>query len=288
MENNGTGVLYLCATPIGNLEDITLRVLRILKEVDLIAAEDTRHTRKLLSHYDIHTKLTSYHEHNRQSKGDYLLDRLLQGQNIALVSDAGTPGISDPGEELVKAALDKGINVIPLPGPSAFLAALTVSGLLLSRFAFEGFLPTKNKERRERLANLAREPRTMIFYESPHRLCKTLIELINYFGEDRQAIAARELTKLHEEVQRSSLVRLKDYFEEHSPQGEFVLVIEGYTASDDNSETGGKLSLSLEEHVRLLKEEGLPPNKAIKIVARLRDIPRRELYNRINKNETNS
>lgn len=279
-----TGILYLGATPIGNLEDVTLRVLRVLKEVDLVAAEDTRRTRKLFSHYDIHTPLTSYHEHNRHQKGKYLLELLAEGQNVALVSDAGTPVISDPGEELVGAALEKGITVVPLPGPSALLAALVVSGLPGANFAFEGFLPSKNKERRQRLSLLASEKRTVILYESPHRLLKTLDELMQFWG-DRRACAARELTKLHEEVQRGALSQLQEHFLAYPPKGEFVLVIEGCSDSEGMGWDAqkGEISLSLEEHVRILKEEGLPPNKAIKIVARLRDIPRRELYKKINR-----
>jgi len=277
------GVLYLCATPIGNLEDITLRVLKVLREVDLVAAEDTRHTRKLFSHYGIHTALTSYHEHNRQAKGGYILEQLAGGKSVALVSDAGTPGISDPGEELVMAALEKGIQVTPLPGPSALLAALTVSGLSLSRFVFEGFLPTQNKERRQRLAKLACEPRTIVLYESPHRLSKTLGDLVDTLG-DRQACAARELTKLHEDVRRGTLVQLQELFDSRSPRGEFVLVIEGCSIKGEQAQSlDSSLTLSPEEYVRLLQKEGVPPSKAIKIVARLRNIPRRELYKEINR-----
>jgi len=277
-----SGVLYLCATPIGNLEDITLRVLRVLREVDLVAAEDTRHTRKLFSHYGIHTALTSYHEHNRQAKGGYILEQLAGGQSVALVSDAGTPGISDPGEELVLEALEKGIQVTPVPGPSALLAALTVSGLPLARFVFEGFLPTKGKERRQRLAKLASEPRTIVLYESPHRLSRTLGELVDNLG-DRRACAARELTKLHEDVQRATLIELQDIFASQSPRGEFVLVIEGCITNGEQEQVlDSSINLSPEEYVRLLQEEGVPPSKAIKIVARLRNIPRRELYKEIN------
>lgn len=277
------GTLYLCATPIGNLEDITLRAVRILGEVDLVAAEDTRHTRKLFSHYDIHTALTSYHEHNRQAKGGYILEQLLLGKNVALVSDAGTPGISDPGAELVQAALERGIPVTSLPGPSALLTALTVSGLPLDRFIFEGFLPAKNKERRRRLAELARETRTIVLYESPHRLLKTLGELVDALG-DRRACAARELTKLHEDVRRGTLAQLQEQFTGEPPRGEFVLVIEGRPAGADGANaTDG--SLTPEEYVRLLQEEGVPPTRAIKIVARLRNIPRRELYSQISRSK---
>jgi 16S rRNA (cytidine1402-2'-O)-methyltransferase len=288
-DQHKTGVLYICPTPIGNLEDITLRALRVLREVDLIAAEDTRRTRKLLSHYDIHTSLTSYHEHSRRSKGDYLLDRLCRGESVALVSDAGTPGISDPGEELVSAALDRGVPVISLPGPSALLTALTVSGLPLARFAFEGFLPVKNKERRQRLAALAGETRTIILYESPHRLCRTLDELAKVLGGNRPACAARELTKLHEEVRRGTLDELREHFSNRAPQGEFVLVVEGGAKTGPDSLQVEQAHLSPEEHVRLLRNEGLPPSQAVKTVARLRNIPRRELYKRFNKlNDTDT
>lgn len=256
-----------------------MRVIRVLGEVDLVAAEDTRHTRKLFSHYDIHTALTSYHEHNRQAKGRYIIEQLLLGKNVALVSDAGTPGISDPGAELVQGALERGIPVTSLPGPSALLTALTVSGLPLDRFVFEGFLPAKNKERRRRLAELARETRTVVLYESPHRLPKTLGELVDAMG-DRRACAARELTKLHEDVRRGTLAQLREQFTGEPPRGEFVLVIEGRPAEGDGTNTVDG-NLTPEEYVRLLQEEGVPPTKAIKIVARLRSIPRRELYNQV-------
>ena len=301
-----SGVLYLCATPIGNLEDITLRVLRTLKEVDLVAAEDTRHTRKLFSRYDIHTPLTSYHEHNRQAKEGYLLEQLLSGKHVALVSDAGTPGISDPGEELVRKAVDNGVQVTALPGPSALLAALTISGLSLHTFAFEGFLPVSKKERRTRLAKLAKETRTIVVYESPHRLVKTLGELADFLGSGRRACMARELTKFYEDVQRSTLGELHALMSNHSIKGEFVLVIEGCDAQsywsgcvasncpEDNiaelvptteqylDETDS-FGLSLEDLFNLFKEEGMAPNKAIKLIARLKNISRRELYNRIHK-----
>ncbi|AGK99709.1 16S rRNA (cytidine(1402)-2'-O)-methyltransferase [Desulfoscipio gibsoniae] len=281
--DEGKGVLYLCATPIGNLEDITLRALKVLREVDLVAAEDTRHTRKLFSHYGIHTALTSYHEHNRQSKGKYIVEQLARGQNVALVSDAGTPGVSDPGEELVKEALERGIRVTPIPGSSALLAALTVSGLPLARFVFEGFLPAKNKERRRRMTELAREFRTIVLYESPHRLPKTLGELADTLG-DRRVCVARELTKLYEDVQRGTLKQMQEKFDSQSLRGELVLVIEGCPAGGEQEPVmDGSLALSPEAYVRLLQEEGVPPSKAIKIVARLRNIPRRELYNKINK-----
>lgn len=281
-----SGVLYLCATPIGNLEDITLRVLRVLQEVDLIAAEDTRHTRKLLNHYDIRAELTSYHDHNRRSKGENLLQQLAAGQNVALVSDAGMPGISDPGEELVVEALKRGIPVIPLPGPSALITALVVSGLAAERFVFEGFLPRKNKDRAGRLSELATEGRTIIIYEAPHRLIKTLEELLNCLG-DRPACAARELTKRYEEVRRGSISQLLEHFSAHAPKGEFVLVVGGYSGSRETVAEGWEdRSLTPDEQVRILTDEGLSPNEAIKKVARLMGMPRRELYQRLKTNRT--
>ncbi|HBX24014.1 MAG TPA: 16S rRNA (cytidine(1402)-2'-O)-methyltransferase [Desulfotomaculum sp.] len=277
------GILYLCATPIGNLEDITLRVLQTLREADLVAAEDTRRTRRLLSHYDIHTPTTSYHEHNRRRQGEYLLERLTSGDIVALVSDAGTPGISDPGEDLVREAVDRGIPVVPLPGPSALLAALVVSGLNVERFVFEGFLPAKGSGRNRRLAELAGETRTVVLYEAPHRVLKTLQDLIETLG-DRRACAARELTKLHEELLRDTLTGLKEHFTTQTPRGEFVLVIEG--AREESGKTAEKWAATPpEEHVRLLMQEGLATNEAIKKVARLRNLPRRELYKKIHVSE---
>ena len=276
-----SGILYLCATPIGNLEDITLRVLRVLQEVDLIAAEDTRRTRKLLNHYHIRAELTSYHEHNRRSKGESLLGQLAAGKSVALVSDAGMPGISDPGEELVLEALSRGISVIPLPGPSALITALVVSGLSAERFVFEGFLPRKKKDRAQRLNDLAAENRTVIIYEAPHRLIKTLEELQSYLG-DRPASAARELTKRYEEVRRGSLSQLLEHFNVHEPKGEFVLVVGGCSGSRETvKEEQEYRSLTPDEHVRRLTAEGMPSNEAIKKVARQMGVPRRELYQRL-------
>lgn len=281
-------MLYLCATPIGNLEDITLRVLRVLKEVDLIAAEDTRRTRKLLNHYDIRAELTSYHDHNRRSKGENLLEQLAAGRNVALVSDAGMPGISDPGEELVLEALSRGIPVVPLPGPSALITALVVSGLSAERFVFEGFLPRKNKDRTERLTELATEVRTIIFYEAPHRLLKTLEELLAHLG-DRPACAARELTKRYEEVRRGTIGQLLEHFSSQAPKGEFVLVIGGYSGSRKTVKEGQEYrSLTPDEQVRVLTGEGMLPNEAIKKVARQMGVPRRELYRLLKTNKNRS
>lgn len=226
MTTPNCGVLYLCATPIGNLGDMTYRAVATLQQVSLIAAEDTRHTRKLLSHFDIHTPLTSYHEHNQRSKGPELISQLLAGRDIALVSDAGLPGISDPGEALVELALAAGIRVTPLPGANAALTALVASGLPAARFLFAGFLPVAAAERRRRIAELRSVPDTLIFYEAPHRLRRMLADLQTGLG-DRRAVAARELTKLHEEFVRGSLLELAAHFAAVPPRGEFTLLVSG-------------------------------------------------------------
>lgn len=227
------GILYLCATPIGNLEDVTFRALRMLKEVDLIAAEDTRRTRKLLSHYAIHTPLTSYHEYSRRSRDKQIIGLLREGKQVALVSDAGLPGISDPGEKIVKLAIENGIKVVPVPGPNAALAALVVSGLPASRFCFEGFLPAVSKARTKRLNALKNEKRTLIFYEAPHRLKKTIADLLAVLG-DRQVSVARELTKVYEEIWRGKLSAALVYFK--NPRGEFTLVVEGIKDKEGTGE----------------------------------------------------
>ena len=222
----GAGTLYLCATPIGNLDDLSFRAVAILKTVSLIAAEDTRHTRKLTSRFDIHCPLTSYHEHNKVRKGPELLEKLRAGQDVALVSDAGMPGISDPGEDLVRLAVQAGITVTPIPGPCAAVTALTASGRPTGSFMFAGFLPKQTSARRERLLVLRGYPETLIFYESPHQLLRTLEELQNMLG-DRQAVIGRELTKLHEEFRRGRLSELADGFREQAPRGEFVVMVAG-------------------------------------------------------------
>ena len=221
------GTLYLCATPIGNLEDMTFRVIRTLKEVDLIAAEDTRNSIKLLNHFEIKTPMTSYHEYNKIEKGHALVDKLLTGMNIALITDAGTPGISDPGEELVKMCYEAGITVTSLPGAAACITALTLSGLSTRRFAFEAFLPTDKKERQAVLGELVDETRTMIVYEAPHRLVRTLRELGEVLGGDRHLTVCRELTKKHETAFRTTFAEAVSYYESNDPKGECVLVIEG-------------------------------------------------------------
>jgi len=271
------GTLYLCATPIGNLEDITLRALRVLREADLIAAEDTRHTRKLLSHYDIHTPMTSYHEHNRKKKGEYLLELLASGKQIALVSDAGMPGISDPGAELVASALENNFAVVPVPGPSAGITALVVSGLPTGTFAFEGYLPAASKARRDKLAALLHEPRTLIFFEAPHRLPATLGDIHEIIGNRRMA-AARELTKRHEQVVRGTVAEVLEYFRVNVPRGEFCLILAG--AAGERLPLAETLRIFLEpaEHVARLEAEGAGLKEAIREVARMHGLPRREVY----------
>lgn len=278
MGEKESGVLYLCATPIGNLEDITLRALRVLREVDLIAAEDTRRSRKLLSYYDIHTPLTSFHQHNRKKKGEYLLELIASGKNVALVSDAGLPGISDPGSELVASALERGFIVVPVPGPSAGVTALAASGLPTSSFIFAGFLPASKKARRERLEELCRRRETLIFYEAPHRLAETLADINEVLG-NRLAAVARELTKKHEEIIRGPLKKLIKYFEEKQPRGEFTLVVAGASGEEAlQEEAAARAGLRPAEHVFLLEAEGAGRKEAIREVARLHGISRREVY----------
>ncbi|MDD2496778.1 MAG: 16S rRNA (cytidine(1402)-2'-O)-methyltransferase [Desulfitobacteriaceae bacterium] len=267
------GKLYLVATPIGNLEDISFRALKILKEVDIIAAEDTRHTRKLLNHFEIKTPLTSYYEHNKRVKGEYILSLLIEGKQVALVSDAGMPGISDPGEDIVREAVSAGISVCALPGPNAALTALVISGLPSARFVFEGFLPRGKKERKAILNKLCTEQRTMIFYEAPHRLTETLKELEEFFGE-RKAVAAREITKKFEETVRGSLKELVNYFTNNLPRGEFTLVVAG--APQEAVEAPDLRQLK--EEIDRLVAAGMPKKEAIKEVAHRNHIPKRTVY----------
>jgi len=268
----------LVATPIGNLEDITLRALRILKEADIIAAEDTRQTLKLLNHFGIKNTLVSYYEHNKAEKGNYLIGQLLEGRNVALVSDAGTPGISDPGEDLVRLAADNGIPVTLIPGPSAVIAGVVLSGLPSGRFAFEGFLPVNRRARRERLESVSRDTRTLVFYEAPHKLIHTLKDLRDVFGNRRVAIA-RELTKRFEEVWRTTLDEAVARYEKETPKGEFVLILEG--ADERGLQEEEKKSwedISIEEHVRMYTDSGLDKKEAMKRVAEDRGISKREVY----------
>ncbi len=272
------GKLYLCATPIGNLEDITLRVLRTLKEVDVIAAEDTRNSIKLLNHFEIKTPLTSYHEFNKIEKAYQLIEKLRAGKNLALITDAGTPGISDPGEELVRICCEEGIEVVSLPGAAACITALTVSGLSTRRFAFEAFLPRDKKKRGIVLEELKSETRTIILYEAPHHLVHTLEELHQALGE-RNIAVCRELTKKHEEVMRASLVEVLRYYEEHEPRGEYVLVIEGKSYADiEKEEIAEWMQMDLTEHMRIYEEKGLSNKEAMRMVAKDRGISKREVY----------
>ncbi len=272
------GTLYLCATPIGNLEDITYRVLRVLREVDLIAAEDTRNSIRLLNHFDIHTPMTSYHEYNKIEKAYQLLDSLRAGKNIALITDAGTPGISDPGEELVRMAREEGLPVTSLPGASACITALTMSGQATRRFAFEAFLPRDKKEREKVLAELKQETRTIVLYEAPHHLIATLTQLFEVLG-NRSISLCRELTKKYEEVQKTTLEDVLFYFKDNEPRGEYVLVIEGKDRRELERETQQAWEeLSVQEHMALYEEKGMPRKEAMKAVAKDRGISKREVY----------
>jgi len=273
-----TGTLYLVATPIGNLEDITLRALRVLKEADIIAAEDTRQTLKLLNHYEIRNTLVSYFEHNRIERGEYLVNQLLEGKNVALVSDAGTPGISDPGEDLVRLAVSKGIPVTMVPGPAAVIAGVVLAGLPAGRFAFEGFLPMNKRARRERLESFRRETRTLVFYEAPHKLIYTLRDLRDVLG-NRKAVIARELTKKFEEVWRTTLDEAVTRYENEAPRGEFVIILEGADERElHEAEIKNWEGISLEEHVRIYTDSGLDRKEAMKRVSEDRGISKRDVY----------
>ena len=273
-----SGMLYLCATPIGNLEDITYRVLRILKEVDLIAAEDTRNSIKLLNHFEIKTPMTSYHEYNKYEKGRYLVEQMQEGKNIALITDAGTPGILDPGEELVAMCYEAGIPVTSLPGPAACITALTISGLPTRRFAFEAFLPSDKKERAVILEELKRETRTIILYEAPHRLVKTLEELSENLG-DRKISLCRELTKKHETVFRGSLSEAVFWYKENPPKGECVMVLEGRSREEMEQEARQQWEdMPLEAHMEHYMSQGIDKKEAMKLVAKDRGISKRDVY----------
>lgn len=270
------GVLYLCATPIGNLEDITLRCLRVLGEVDIIAAEDTRRTIKLLNHYNISKSLMSYHEHNKKEKGEEIIALLSQGKDIALVSDAGMPCISDPGEDLVIQCIEKSIKIVPIPGASASLTAISISGFNTERFVFEGFLPRKGREREERLNEIAKEKRTIILYEAPHRLLKTLKDLKKHLG-NRNISVSRELTKKFEETISTDIIEAIKEFEQRDIKGEFVLVIEGKLSDEVELDEDWKV-LTIKEHIRFLMDSGFSKKESISEVARLRKISKREVY----------
>ena len=272
------GRLYLCATPIGNLEDMTIRGVRVLREVDLIAAEDTRNSIKLLNHFEIKTPMTSYHEYNKIEKARYLIARMQEGKNVALITDAGTPGISDPGEDLVRLAYEAGIEVTSLPGACACVTALTLSGLPTRRFCFEAFLPADKKERQEILEELKTETRTIILYEAPHRLIKTLKDLLIALG-DRRITLCRELTKRHETAFATTLQGALEFYETQEPKGECVIVMEGRSRKqmqEEKQQVWAQMELS--EHMQLYLEQGMDQKEAMKAVAKDRGIGKRDIY----------
>ncbi len=280
------GTLYLCATPIGNLEDMTYRAVRTLKEVDLIAAEDTRNSIKLLNHFEIHTPMTSYHEYNKYEKGRKLVEKLLEGADIALITDAGTPGISDPGEELAAMCHEAGIRVTAVPGAAACITALTISGLPTRRFAFEAFLPSDKKEREYVLESLEKESRTIVLYEAPHRLVKTLKLLYERLG-DRRISVCRELTKRHETVYQSVLSEAAAYYEQNAPKGECVLVIEGLNRQElVRQEQERWADMSIEEHMEHYLSRGMDRKEAMKQTAKDRGVSKREIYNYLEKQKS--
>jgi len=279
MEQHKTGTLYLCATPIGNLEDITYRVLRTLKEVDLIAAEDTRNSIWLLNHFEIKTPMTSYHEYNKIDKAYQLVAKMREGKNIALITDAGTPGISDPGEDIVRICYEEGIPVTSLPGAAACITALTMSGLPTRRFAFEAFLPKDKKEHQAVLEELKTETRTIIIYEAPHHLVRTLQELSDTLGGDRRLTICRELTKRHEEKLQMTLADSLSYYEVNEPRGEYVLIIAGRSREEmKKEEQAGWEALSLEEHMAHYESQGIDRKEAMKRVAKDRGVSKRDIY----------
>lgn len=281
------GKLYLCATPIGNLDDITLRVLNTLKEVDLIAAEDTRHSIKLLNHFEIKTPMTSYHEFNKIEKAKYLVEQLKQGVNIALVTDAGTPGISDPGEELVKQCYEAGVEVTSLPGPAACVTALTLSGLSTRRFCFEAFLPSDKKEKQWILEELKEETRTILIYEAPHRLLRTLEELLEALGNRRITIC-RELTKKYEEAYRTTLEEALAHYETEEPKGECVIAIEGKTMEELRQEQRRSWEeITIEDHMERYESQGIDRKEAMRMVAKDRGIRKRDVYQSLMKQKEN-
>lgn len=273
-----SGTLFLCATPIGNLGDMTPRVVETLQNVDVIAAEDTRNSIKLLNHFEIHTPMTSYHEYNKVEKAKQLIGQLLNGQNIALITDAGTPAISDPGEVLVQMCHENGVTVTSLPGPAACITALTLSGLSTRRFCFEGFLPSDKKEKKAVLEELATESRTMIFYEAPHHLVRTLEELYGVLGE-RKITLCRELTKKFETIFPTTLEKALEYYKEEEPRGEYVLVVEGKSREEKREEEiASWQNMTIEEHMALYEKQGMDNKSAMKQVAKDRGVGKREIY----------
>ena len=275
-----SGILYLVATPIGNLEDMTFRAVRILKEVDLIAAEDTRNSIKLLNHFEIDTPMTSYHEFNKVDKAITLIEKLKEGQNIAVITDAGTPGISDPGEELVKMCYEEGIEVTSVPGPAACITAVTMSGQACRRFTFEAFLPKDKKERRRVLEETKNETRTIIIYEAPHHLIGTLKELRDVLGEDRGITLCRELTKKHEEKEKTTIGGALKSYETKEPRGEYVLVIAGKSKAEVIEEARAAFDeMSIEDHMQMYLDQGMDKKDAMKAVAKDRGVSKRDIYN---------
>lgn len=277
MENN-QGMLYLCATPIGNLEDMTYRVVRILKEVDIIGAEDTRNSIRLLNHFEIKTPMTSYHEFNKIDKAKYLVKQMQEGKNVAIITDAGTPGISDPGEELVRQCYEAGIKVTSVPGAAACITALTMSGLSTRRFAFEAFLPSDKKEKKQVLDDLKNETRTIVLYEAPHRLVKTLKELYDALG-DRNITICKELTKKFENANKTTLSLALSLYECEEPRGEYVLVIEGKSFEElEEEDRAGWLDMTIEEHMSYYENQGMNHKDAMKQVAKDRGVSKRDIY----------
>lgn len=276
-KENTLAKLYICGTPIGNLEDVSIRLLKTLRKVDLIACEDTRQTIKLLNRYKIKKKLTSYHEHSGINKENALIEALKKGNSIALLSDAGMPLISDPGGELIKKAIEENILIEVIPGPSAFTAALVLSGLDSTAFVFEGFLASKKKKRREKIMELSQEKRTLILYESPHRLIDTLKDMEDIMGSERKVAVARELTKIYEETKRGSLAQIREYYEQNPPRGEISILVEGMKANEDEEVDLEQIS----QEVQQLQEAGLEKKEALKIKAREYHIKKSDIYNYI-------
>lgn len=280
MNENGIGELYLCATPIGNLEDMTFRCIRVLKEADVIAAEDTRNSIKLLNHFEIKTPMTSYHEFNKVEKARVLVEKMLKGETVALITDAGTPGISDPGEELVRQCIEAGIKVTPVPGAAACINALIMSGMPTRRFCFEAFLPSDKKEKADVLEQLKAEQRTIIIYEAPHRLLRTLTELESALGGMRKIAVCKELTKRHEMVYRDTISGALGYYTANEPKGEYVLVIEGRSPKELLEEKRAAWDdMSIEEHFNMYVSRGMDKKDAMKLVAKDRGVSKRDIYN---------
>lgn len=280
MNENGIGELYLCATPIGNLEDMTFRCIRVLKEADVIAAEDTRNSIKLLNHFEIKTPMTSYHEFNKVEKARVLVEKMLKGEMVALITDAGTPGISDPGEELVRQCIEAGIKVTPVPGAAACINALIMSGMPTRRFCFEAFLPSDKKEKADVLEQLKAEQRTIIIYEAPHRLLRTLTELESALGGMRKIAVCKELTKRHETVYRDTISGALGYYTANEPKGEYVLVIEGRSPKELLEEKRAAWDdMSIEEHFNMYVSRGMDKKDAMKLVANDRGVSKRDIYN---------